>query len=93
MTMSVREQVAANLVDTCVCLGLNESYGASYCKATSKAGKTYWSVCFAKARTLDGAIEVYSPAFIVIKLQGYKKGREVFRSEYDAKAYLIRTFS
>jgi hypothetical protein len=90
---SEREQIAHNLADTCVFGGLNESYGVTCEKATNAKGKTYWSVTFAKARTLDGAIQVYSPTFILITWQTANrdlpsKGRVVAKSEGEAKELL-----
>lgn len=66
MSMSPRQQVAQNIADTCIFGGLNESYGVSCERATDKKGKPHWSVLFAKARTLDGVVRVYSPGFIMI---------------------------
>lgn len=95
-TMSPRQEVAQNLADTCVFGGLNDSYGVSVTKSEEK-GKTFWSVTFAKARILDGVIKVYSPKFILVKWRAAicdlpAHGQEVFRSEADAKSFLIRQF-
>ena len=87
--ISPRQQVALNLADTCIFGGLNDAYGVSCEKSTDARGKTYWSVLFCKTRILDGVIRVYSPNFIVIIWQ---KGKEVFRSEADAKKFLVNTF-
>ena len=97
MSVSPRQQVALNLADTCVMGGLNDSYGVNVSKSQDAKGKEYWSVTFAKARTLDGNIRVYSPTFILIEWQTADrslpaKGREVFRSEDEAKSFLQRTF-
>ena len=89
MSVSPREQVALNLADTCVCADLNQSYGVAVTKATDQKGKSYWSVTFAKARTLDGIIRVYSERFIQVKWQGANRGSEVFRTEYEAKRFLM----
>jgi hypothetical protein len=96
--ISIRQQVAQNLADLCVCGDLNDVYGVSCEKMTDqKSKKTYWSVIFCKSRILDGAIRVYSPSFILITWQtGIRylpsKGKEVFKSEQAAKEFLTRTF-
>lgn len=96
MSMSIRQEVAQNLADTCKFGGLDDSYGVIVSKAEDTK-KTYWNVTFAKARILDGNIKVYSPSFILITWQTAirdlaARGREVFRSESEAKAFLQRTF-
>lgn len=100
MNISAREQVARNIADTCTFGNLNDSYGVSVEKTADQKGKSYWSVTFVKARTLDGVIKVYSPSFILISWQGACasaaglpfKGRQVCKSEADAKAFLINHF-
>ena len=96
MNMSIRQQIAQNLVDTCVFGGLNEVYGVDL-KKTEDKGKTFWTSTFCKARITDGVIRVYSPNFIMIKWQTAlrdmpHKGQEVFRSEASAKEFLIKNF-
>lgn len=96
---SPREDVADNLADTCVFGELNESYGVIKAKDEAN-GKTFWSITFAKARTLDGVIKVYSPNFIQIKWEGSRarvsglafRGSEVLKSEAAAKKFLIDHF-
>lgn len=96
---SIREEVAEALADTCVFGGLNESYGVIKSKETAK-GKTYWSVTFAKARTLDGYIRVYSPSFIYVGWQGAAavaaglefRGNRVFKDEQSAKQFIVKHF-
>jgi hypothetical protein len=96
--MSIRQQVAQNLADTCVFGGLNDSYGVNVEKSSDpKSKKTFWSVTFAVARVTDGVIRVYSPNFIMIKWQTAdrtlrSKGQEIFHSEDGAKTFLIRNF-
>lgn len=93
--MSPRQSVAEDLADTCVFGNLNDSYGVTLAKS-EKDGKSFWLVTFAKARTLDGLIRVYSPNFIQVKWQGALavatdlpgKGHEVFRSVSAAKKFL-----
>ena len=97
MNMSIRQQVAQNLADTCVFGALNDAYGVSVDKVTDPKGKTYWSVLFCKARILDGVIRVYSPNFIMVKWQSADSsmaatGQEVFRDEYSAKAFIVKNF-
>lgn len=100
MSTSIRQEVAQNIADTCTFGNLNESYGVSCEKSTDKKGKTHWSVLFAKARNLDGVVRVYSPTFILISWQGATakaaglpfEGRQVCRSEAEAKAFLINHF-
>lgn len=92
---SEREQIARNLAETCVFGGLNEAYGVLCQKATNQKGKTYWSVTFAKARTLDGSIQVYSPTFILISWQTANRdlpatGRQVLKSEDEARDFLAK---
>jgi hypothetical protein len=96
---SPREQVADALVDTCVFGGLNDSYGVMKQRGEAN-GKTYWSVTFAKARSLDGLIRVYSPIFIQVKWEGTLaqarglsyRGNEIFRSEAEVKKFLTDYF-
>ena len=95
--ISPRQQVAQDLADACIFGDLNDSYGVSLEKATDAKGKTYWSVLFCKARVLDGVIRVYSPSFIMITWKtSYRdlpaNGKEIFRSETDAKQFLISSF-
>jgi hypothetical protein len=95
--MSLRQQVAQNLAETCIFGGLNDSYGVSLQKATDKKGKQHWSVLFCKARILDGVIRIYSPGFIMISWQTAirtlpEKGMKVFKNEYEAKDFLVNTF-
>jgi hypothetical protein len=95
--ISPRQQVARNLADTCVFGGLTDSYGVNVTKSADGKGKEYWSVTFCKARVLDGEIRVYSPNFILITWQTAfrtmaPRGREVFRSEYTAKEFLVKNF-
>ena len=97
---SIREEVADALADTCIFGGLNESYGVIKSKETSNGQRTYWSVTFAKARTLDGHIRVYSPTFIWVgwegalaKARGLEfRGNKVFKSEHEAKSFIIGNF-
>lgn len=90
--MSPREQVAHDLADTCTFGGLNESYGVQVTKSEEN-GKNFWLVTFARARTLDGLIRVYSPVFIQVKWQGPSgRGSEVLRSPAAAKAFLTSKF-
>jgi hypothetical protein len=96
---SPRESVADALVDTCIFGGLDESYGVNKNKVTDN-GKTFWEITFAKARTLDGFIRVYSPNFILVKWMGARavasglpmKGQEVFRNEQDVKKFIVEKF-
>ena len=100
MSMSPRQQVAQNLADTCVFGGLDESRGVSVEKTTDKGGREHWSVLFAKARTLDGVIRVYSPGFVLVQWQGALaratdlplRGSQVCRSESEAKEFLTAHF-
>ena len=94
---SARQQVAQALGDTCICGELNDSYGVSCTKETDAKNRTYWSVTFCRARTVDGVIKVYSPNFIQVKwMTAYRdlpsRGQEVFRSEAAAKEFLIKNF-
>lgn len=95
---SIREDIANNLADTCVFGGLNESYGVLTSKETDAKGKSYRSVTFARNAILDGVIKVYSPTFILISWQTAirdlpSKGREVCKSEHEAKQFLMRFIS
>lgn len=98
MNMSIRQQVAQNLADTCIFGGLNEVYGVNVEKTTdSKSKKTFWSVTFCQSRVTDGVIRVYSPSFIMVKWQTgdrslAAKGQEVFHSEEAAKTFLVKNF-
>lgn len=97
MSMSPRQEVAQNLAETCIFGGLNDSYGVSCERATDKKGKQHWSVLFCRSRILDGVIRVYSPNFIMISWQTAirhlpRDGMKVFKSEYDAKAFLVNMF-
>lgn len=100
MSMSPRQQVAQNIADTCIFGNLNESYGVSCERATDRKGKAHWSILFAKARTLDGVVRVYSPGFIMITWRGAAataaglgfEGRQVCKSEAEAKAFIVNNF-
>lgn len=97
MSISIRQQIALNLVDVCVCHNLDDVYGVSINKSTEKK-KTFWSVTFCVARVTDGVIRVYSPNFIMVKWQTANRnlphrGQEVFKSEELAKDFLIKNFS
>jgi hypothetical protein len=92
---SPREQTAHALADTCVCAGLNDSYGVLTSKV--EADKSYWAVTFCKARILDGEIRVYSPRFILVKWQTAirdmpAKGSIRFTDEYEAKKWIVDKF-
>jgi len=92
---SLREEVAQNLLDTCVCGGLDQVYGANKSRATDAKGKAYWSVSFCRARILDGEIKVYAENFIVISWQTAIRdlpstGKQRFHSETAAKEFLMR---
>lgn len=89
--ISPRHQVALELSDTLLCLGLDEVYGINMERGTDSKGKQYWGITFCKARTVDGVIRVYSDRFIQIKIQ-QRRSSEIFRSAYDAKRYLMREF-
>ena len=96
-SISPRQQVAQNLAETCVFGGLNDSYGVSLQKSTDKKGKLYWSVLFCKSRILDGVIRIYSPGFILISWETAirslpKNDSKVFRSEAEAKDFLVHNF-
>lgn len=93
--MSPREQVAHNLADTCICGGLNDSYGVLISKVESD--KSYWAVTFCKARILDGEIRVYSPRFILVKWQTairdmQSRGSQRFTDELGAKRFIAEQF-
>lgn len=95
--MSLRQQVAQNLADTCIFGDLNDVYGVICEKTKDAKDKTYWSVLFCKARITDGVIRVYSPNFIMITWQTAirdlpNKGKEIFRSEAAAKEFIIKNF-
>jgi hypothetical protein len=95
--ISARQQVAQNLADTCVCSGLNDAYGVSIEKSVDAKNKSHWSVLFCKARVTDGVIRVYSPGFILITWQTAKRdlprtGKQVCRSEAEAKDFIINNF-
>lgn len=92
--MSIRQQVAVNLSETCIFGDLNDSYGVSVEKAVDKGGKSHWSVLFCKARVLDGVIRVYSDRFILITWQGMgeRNGKFVAKSEFEAKEFLVNRF-
>jgi hypothetical protein len=94
MSGSLRHQVAINLMDTCIFGALNDSYGVSCEKATDSKGKAHWSVLFCKARVLDGVIRVYSERYILITWQGLgeRNGKQVCRSEHEAKGFLVNRF-
>ena len=90
--VSPRQKAALEISDTLMCLGLDEVYGISMERSTDEKGRNYWSLTFCKARTVDGVVRVYSDRFIQIKvLQGRRS--EVFRSSYEAKAWLVKQFA
>lgn len=92
--MSLRQQVAHNLAETCVFGALNDSYGVSVERATDKSGKNHWSVLFCKARILDGVIRIYSERYILITWTGMgdRNGSYIARSEIEAKEFLLQKF-
>lgn len=97
MNISPRQQVAQNLA-ACISANLNDSYGVSVQRATDKKGRGYWSVLFCKARITDGSIRVYSQSFILVSWQTAnrtleREGSQVFRSEADARAFIVNTFA
>jgi hypothetical protein len=92
--ISSRQQVALNLLDTCVFGALNDAYGASCERSVDSKGKSHWSVLFCKARVLDGVIRVYSDRFILITWQGLgtRNGKFIAKSEAEAKDFLVSQF-
>lgn len=95
--ISPRQQVAINLTDVCLFGGLDEGPGVSFSKQVDAKGKPYWSVTFAKAGILDGAIKVYSPNFILVSWQTAIRdlpstGREVCKAETQAREFLTNNF-
>lgn len=93
--ISPRQSVALELSDTCLCAGLNESYGVNVSK--HEGDKSYWVVTFAKARILDGVIHVYSPNFILVKWQTAirdmpRRGSHRFNNVADAKKFICDKF-
>lgn len=94
--MSARAAVAENILQLCYSR-LNDSYGASMDKRTDKNGKSYYSISFCKARTVDGLVRVYSPSFILVKWQTAFRdmphtGSQVFRSFVDAEEFIRESF-
>lgn len=90
---SPRQDVAQELVETIMFGGLDEVYGCNMSKEIDAKGKSYYSLTFCKARSLDGVVKVYSPKFVLVKWQTqYRdmspKGQEVFKNVWDAKSFL-----
>jgi hypothetical protein len=88
--MSPREEVQQEIRDTLFFLGLNEVYGILESKENDNKGRSYRSLTFCRASTVDGIVRVYSPRFIMIKWNQYQ---DVFRSVSEAKLYLQRCFA
>lgn len=90
--MSTRREVAENIGKFLNETELNQVYGI----IDVNQGK-FRSLCFAKARMLDGEVRVYSPKFIQVKWQTAiralpERASRVFTSEEDTKTFLRAAF-
>ena len=61
-------------------------YGVLTGKHTNNKGKSYLSVTFGKARTLDATVEIYNRNFIVLRTS--RTGTQAFRSVQDLQLVL-----
>jgi len=96
--MSPREEVQNELIDTLACLELNQVYGILSDKHIDKKGKSYRSLTFCRAKSVDGEIRIYSPKFIMVRYQTAIRSlphnaQEVFRDVRSAKKYLQDCFA
>lgn len=78
-------------------LHLDEVYGLVRGDGVSKAGRKFKSVTFCKARILDGAVDVYSPAFMVVSWQTAirtmpHRGSRVCKSLDELRTFLTDSF-
>lgn len=91
--VSPRQRVALEILDTIRCCDLDQVYGGSIERSVDEKGKGCWVLTFCRARTVDGIVRVYGDHFIQVKYtRGSRKVSEIFRTAYDAKAYLVNTF-
>jgi hypothetical protein len=95
--MSPRELAQENIRHTLMDLELNQVYGILEGKGVTPNGKTYRSLTFCQAETLDGEVKIFGPKFIVVR---YKtairrlphEGYEQFASVEECQKWLIETF-
>lgn len=90
--MSIREDLANDFASFLGKLKLNDSYGINVTK-----NKTFYSVTFCRARSVDGEVRIYGPKFIQIRfITAIKtlphKVSEVFRDPQLAKDFLKECF-
>jgi hypothetical protein len=85
--MSDRSELADRLAEVIIAKRMTAPFGGDVTK-----GKKSYDILFAKPRTLDGLVQVYSPKFILIMCQGRAapgyEWREVYENEADAVAFL-----
>lgn len=89
---SKRSELAERFADLIRKLRLTTPYGGD----VGQEGR-YYSITFAKPRTVDGVVKVYSPRFIQMSYQtGFRdlppKDSRVFTSEKNAKDFLKAAF-
>ena len=92
-----RETLANEMAEYCHELGLDDSYGISITKRKPPNKRSYWSVLFCRARTLDGEVRIYGAGFIQIRFQTAirslpHKHSEIFKSPLMAKQALTDWF-
>jgi len=98
MNASFSRRLAVDeLTETLKFGGLDDAYGIQETKQTDAKGKSYYNVLFCKTKVLDGAINVYSDRFILVKWMTQfrdmpQKGQEVFKSVASAKKFIQDKF-
>lgn len=95
--LSPREQVAQDICAYLVFADLSQVYAGGYSKLTDKKGKSYYSIPFCRARTVDGIIKVYSERWIAVSwVTSYRnlppRTNTVYKNQNDLKAELTAFF-
>jgi len=95
--MSTRAEAQDELRQTLMNLGLNESYGIIDGKDKTANGRSFRTMTFARAGSLDGVVHIFGPKFIVVKWVTAirrlpHRGMEYFRSVESCQEWLIENF-
>ena len=90
--VSPRRRAALAILAPILCLQLDEVYGGGMERGEDK-GKSFWALTFCRARYIDGTVHIYSDRFIQIKYtRAGRETRQVCRSTYEAKRFLMEKF-
>lgn len=63
-------------------------YGVLKGQHVNSRGRTYLSVTFGRARTLDASVDIYNNSFMILRTN--QTGSQVFKSVDDLMAVLIK---